>query len=103
MRVTILPDDNSVSVDGEGYGNLDLSFMDATIHAVQWYGTHGEVERKDPVTKRMTSNEEITSFDQFQQAITLWQAEKDRVAAEIAAAAARKNIPVGGEPNVIAE
>jgi hypothetical protein len=93
MRVTILPDDNSVSVDGEGYGNLDLSFMDVTIHAVQWYDTYGEIERKDPVTKKMTGNEEITSFDQFQQVITVWQAEKDRVAAEIAAVA-RQNIPV---------
>jgi hypothetical protein len=88
MRVTILPDDNSVSVDGEGYGGLDLSFMDADVHAVQWYDTHGEVERKDPVTKKMTGNEEITSLDQFQQAITAWQAEKDKVAAEVAAAAA---------------
>lgn len=98
MRVTILPDDNSVSVDGEGYGGLDLSFMGTTIHAVQWYDTYGEIERKDPTTKKMTGNEEITSFDQFQQAIAVWQAEKDRVAA----AAARQNVPIGGEPNVIA-
>lgn len=103
MRVTILPDDNSVSVDGEGYVGLDLSFMNADVHAVQWYDTHGEVEHKDPVTKKMTGNEEITSFDQFQQAITVWQAEKDRIAAEIAAAAAKQSMPVGGEPNVIAE
>jgi hypothetical protein len=94
MRVTILPDDNSVSVDGESYGGLDLSFIDVTIHAVQWYDTYGEIERKDPVTKRMTSNEEITVFDQFQQAITVWQVEKDKIAAEIAAAAARQKIPV---------
>lgn len=99
MRVTILPDDSSVSVDGEGYGGLDLSFMDADVHAVQWYDTHGEVERKDPVTKKMTGNEEITSFDQFQQAITVWQAEKDRVAAEIMA----QKVLVGDAPNVIDE
>ena len=101
MRVTIVPDDKAVTVNGEGYGNLDLSFMDSDIHAVQWYDTHGEIERKDPVTKRMTSNEEISSFDQFQQAVTAWQTEKDRVAAEIAAA--RQSTPVGSEPNVIAE
>jgi len=91
MRVTILPDDKSVSVDGEGYGGLDLSFMDADIHAVQWYDTHGEIERKDPVTKKMTSNEELTSLDQFQQAIAAWQVKKDRVAAEVAAAATNQN------------
>lgn len=103
MRVTILLDDNSVSVDGEGYGNLDLSFMDSTIHAVQWYDTYGEIERKDPTTKRMTENEEIASFDEFQPAITAWQAKKDEVAAAIAAAIAAQQTPVGGEPNVIAE
>lgn len=86
MKVTILPDDKSVSIDGEGYSNLDLSFIDADIHAVQWYETYGEIERKDPVTKKMTGNEEITSLDQFQQAITVWQVEKDRVATEMVAA-----------------
>lgn len=90
MRVTIIPDDKFVSVDGDGLLDLDLSFVDSNIHAIQWYGTHGEIEYKDPVTGKMTSNEEITSFDQFQQAITAWQAEKDRVAAEVAAAEAAK-------------
>lgn len=102
MRVTIVPEDKAVTVNGEGYGNLDLSFIDNTIHAVQWYDTHGEVERKDPITQKMISNEEITSFDDFQQAIVVWQTEKDRVAAELLAIAARQAIPVGGEPNVIA-
>ncbi len=87
MRVTILPDDKSVSVDGEVYSDLDLSFLDPTIHAVQWYDTHGEIERKDPVTKRMTSNEDITSFDAFQPAVTAWQAKKDEIAAANAAIA----------------
>jgi len=87
MRVTILPDDKSVSVDGEVYSDLDLSFLDPTIHAVQWYDTHGEIERKDPVTKRMTSNEDTTSFDAFQPAVTAWQAKKDEIAAANAAIA----------------
>lgn len=103
MRVTILMDDSSVAVDGEGYGNLDLSAIDPTVHAVQWYETHGEVEHKDPVTMRMTENRTIDSFDEFQPAITAWQVEKDRVAAAIAAMLAEQATPVGGEPNVIAE
>ena len=100
MRVTILPDDNIVSVDGEIYDNLDLSFLDSTIHAVQWYDTHGEIEHKDPITKRMTENEEITSFDEFQPAIVAWQAKKDETAAAIAAA---QNNLADDEPNVVAE
>ena len=86
MRVTIIPIDGSVSVDGVGFGGLDLSFMDASVHAVQWYETHGEIEVKDPVTGRMVANEVITSIDAFQPAINLWQAAK--TAEETAAAAA---------------
>ena len=86
MRVTIIPIDGSVSVDGKGFGGLDLSFMDASVHAVQWYETHGEIEVKDPVTGRMIANEVITSIDAFQPAIDVWQAAK--TAEEAAAAAA---------------
>jgi len=86
MRLTIIPADGSVSVDGVGFGGLDLSFMDASVHAVQWYETHGEIEVKDPVTGRMVANEVITSIDAFQPAIDVWQAAK--TAAEAAAAEA---------------
>ena len=86
MRLIIVPDDGSVSVDGKGFGGLDLSFMDASVHAVQWYETHGEIEVKDPATGRMIANEVITSIDAFQPAINLWQAAK--TAEETAAAAA---------------
>ena len=86
MRVTIIPIDGSVSVDGKGFGGLDLSFMDASVHAVQWYETHGEIEVKDPATGRMIANEVINSIDAFQPAIDVWQAAK--TAEEAAAAAA---------------
>lgn len=76
MRVTIIPIDGSVSVDGVGFGGLDLSFMAASVHAVQWYDTHGEIEVKDPATGRMVANEVITSIDAFQPAIAAWQAAK---------------------------
>lgn len=94
MRVTIIPDDGSVCIDGMGFGGLDLSFMDASVHAVQWYGTHGEIERKDPVTRRMAANEVITSIDAFQPAIYLWQAAKtahDEAEAQAEAALAAAN------------
>ena len=86
MRLTIIPDDGSVCVDGVGFPGLDLSFMDASVHAVQWYETHGEIEVKDPATGRMIANEVITSIDAFQPAIDVWQAAK--TAEEAAAAAA---------------
>ena len=86
MRLIIVPVDGAVSVDGKGFGGLDLSFMEVSVHAVQWYETHGEIERKDPITGRMVANEVITSIDAFQPAIDVWQAAK--TAAEAAAAEA---------------
>lgn len=75
MRVTIIPVDGFVSVDGEGFSNLDLSFMDATIHAVQWYGDIGEVEKKNN-RGNVIANEEITSLAPFQEALDAWQVAK---------------------------
>lgn len=86
MRVTIIPIDGFVAIDGVGFSGLDLSFTDASVHAVQWYDTHGEVEVKNPVTNRMISNEVITSFDAFQPALDVWQAAKTAQDEAVAAA-----------------
>jgi hypothetical protein len=91
MRLIIVPIDGAVSVDGKGFGGLDLSFMDASVHAVQWYETHGEIERKDPVTGRMIANEVITSIDAFQPVLDAWQAAKT---AEETAVIAAINQPI---------
>jgi len=76
MRITIIPNDGFVSVDGEGYGELDLSFMDSSIHALQWYETEGEIERKDN-RGRVVVNEEITDITPYQQALDEWQVAKE--------------------------
>lgn len=85
MRVTITPEDQYVSVDGLGFSHLDLSLMTPDIHAIQWYGTYGEVEIKDPTTGRMLRNDVIDSLGPYQLALDAWGAVK---AAEDAAAAA---------------
>jgi len=77
MRVTILPADGFVSIDGEGYSNINLSFIDPGIHAVQWYDTEGDIERKDS-RGRMVANEHATSIEQFQPALDLWLAAKQQ-------------------------
>ena len=79
MRVTIIPSDGFVSVDGEGYSEIDLSFMDADIHALQWYGNEGEIERKD-ARGRVVANEEITGITPYQPAINAWQIAKEEAA-----------------------
>jgi hypothetical protein len=86
MRLIIIPDDGFVSVDGEKFSRLDLSFMDSDIHAVQWYETEGEVERRDN-RGRIIANEEITSIEQFQPALDLWLAAKQRAQEDLQAQA----------------
>lgn len=78
MRLTIIPSDGFVSVDGEGYSGIDLSFMPADIHAVQWYDTEGEIEYRDS-RGRATRNETIEDVAVFQPAVVAWQSAKDAV------------------------
>ena len=85
MRVTIIPDDGFVSVDGVSYAGLDLSAIDASVHAVQWYGEEGEVEVRNPVTRKMVDNRSVTSLDEFQSALDAWQGRKDEEIAELKA------------------
>ena len=66
MRATIIPADTFCSVDGVGYKGVDMTNVAANVHAVQWYGTHGEVEVQDPVTGKMASNDAIDSLTAFQ-------------------------------------
>jgi hypothetical protein len=78
MRVTIIPEDGFVSVDGEGYSGLDLSFIPYEVHALQWYDDEGEIEYQDQ-RGRATHNEEITALEQFEywdQCYAAWQAAK---------------------------
>jgi hypothetical protein len=91
MRVTIVSEDGLVSIDGVGFGGLDLSFIDSSVHAVQWYGEIGEIERKDPITKRMVSNDAITSLSAFQTALDAWAVAD--AAEKLAVAEAKKNAP----------
>lgn len=76
MRVSIVPADGFVSVDGEGYIGLDLSFMGSDIHALQWHDTEGEIERKD-IRGRIVANESITDLTPYQPALDAWQVAKD--------------------------
>jgi hypothetical protein len=79
MRLTIIPHTGTVNVDGVSYSGFDLSFMDSTIHAVQWKNTFGGIERWNPETEQMVANEPITNISQFQQAIDLWNEKNAQV------------------------
>jgi hypothetical protein len=88
-RVTIIPVDGFCSVEGVGYTDIDMASVAADIHAVQWYGIHGEVEIKDPVTEKLVRNEFITDLSAFQSVLASYWA--IRTAAEARQAAAVTN------------
>ena len=74
MRATIIPADTFCSVDGVGFNGVDMTSVGPEIHAVQWYGTHGEVEIQDPVSGKMVSNEPIPNLDAYQLVLdSYWQ------------------------------
>ena len=90
-RITVVKPDGLVIVDNEGYNNIDLSFLAADIHAIQWYDTEGEIERVDQ-RGRPLPNEEITSFDAYEAPVmAAWQAKKAEVEAARAALQAAAN------------
>jgi len=61
MRLTIVPIDKKVGIDGVFLDNLDLSTCDipANIHALQWYETEGEVEFTNNPDRTKPQNEFI--------------------------------------------
>ena len=87
MRVTIIPSDHFVGVDGIGFDGIDMSSVPTEIHAVQWYDTWGEVEyenisaptEEDPNRIIKPQNEIISDLSPYQSVIDLWQEKKDAV------------------------
>lgn len=95
MKITIIVDDGFVAVDGEGFNGIDLSELAAeNIHAVQFYGTWGEVEFKpfmhlgeDGFAKLKKPQNDVFSAEYisvFQREIDRWAMAKEqaRIAAE---------------------
>lgn len=64
-RITIIPSDNAVYVDGVVHADLDLSAagIPSGIHALQWYDTRGWIEYAAPdVFSAKPANEDITAL-----------------------------------------
>ena len=76
MRITVVPSDKRVTIDGKGYEDINLSSFDPSIHAIQWYDTYGEIEIKDD-RGRIVENRVIDSFEEFAFVVTLWEAAKE--------------------------
>lgn len=73
-RIIIIPADNMVSIDGVAKTIADMSSIEATVHAVQWYGVWGEVEHSNPATLDMLANEHITDLTPFKAVLDAYAA-----------------------------
>ena len=90
MRLTIIANDKCIGLEGVFYGDLDLSSLDASIHAVQWYGAYGEIEFKSQFENGQIvkpQNQIIADVTPYQWAVDAWNAAKAAEDAAIAAAA----------------
>lgn len=62
----------TIGKNGVFYNDVVVANVDATIHAVQWAGSAGEIERRDATTGLMTANEAIDSLDGLEFIETAW-------------------------------
>lgn len=78
MRATIIADDSTVYVEEQPL-KVDLTGLEEDIHAVQWYGTVGEIEYKhDFIENTRKPNERFTDFAPFQVFVDRWMAEAQK-------------------------
>lgn len=101
MRLVILKEDSTVGVSGQFIDGLNLSQcgLPENLWALQWEErevNNGHIEYDSP----MIANTPITALPAWANAcIAVWQAEVDRLAAEVALLAqqAQQVQPEGGE------
>lgn len=73
-RLTIIPSDKSIYVDGLSYNEFDLIFIPSDVHALQWAVDNGRIERVGE------ADELIKSLpDWAVKAEALWQERHDAV------------------------
>lgn len=78
MRVTLIADDSHVYVEEQAL-KVDLTGLDEDVHAVQWYGSVGEIEYKyNAIENTRRPNERFTEFAQFQVFVDRWMIEAQK-------------------------
>lgn len=85
IRVTVVPPDNLI-----GVGGVFLTFpydAPANMHALQWGGESGHIEWTDGPNKVLAKEDYAKQVAPY---VTLWQAERDRLEEEAAAAEAAR-------------
>ena len=87
-RVTVVPADKLILVDGQGL-TFDFS-APSNLHALQWDGQQGHLEFEDDYNQTLSASDPAAYDEEVAPYVALWQAEKDRIAAEEAAAEAAR-------------
>ena len=85
MRLTIIPIDGSVYLDGKCYHDIDLSWIpdieDKKVHAIQWEEEDGvgkgEIEFVGPDQNLNITTLGIEGFCSFQKAIDQWNEKQE--------------------------
>ena len=98
-RITVINNDNGtmdIIVDGENVADIPSDNLDPNIHAIQWYGDHGEVEYND-------RNEEIADFSPFNQILLDRDVEIDRIVEEAIKEEPSEDEVVRGERDLLLE
>lgn len=97
MKITIIPIDGAVYKDGVSFSNLDLSFVPADVHALQFNtaSNAGWIEFKDDDFGNKPNNQPITALPSWaNDCLTKWdEAKAAQEAAQLAAEQAAKDQP----------
>lgn len=72
MRVTIVPEDSCVIVDGDALSGLALP-ASPNIHAIQWHTNFGVIEKKTGPAERFTDEGVLAPY------LAVWQARRDEI------------------------
>lgn len=77
MRLTIIKKGGIVSIDGEAYGDIDMSSLPTDFHAFQWFGAVGDIELRD--ANNQVQNVAVDDLSLFGDVIDGWKAAKAAV------------------------
>jgi hypothetical protein len=78
MKLTIIPSDKAVYIDGYSFSNLNLTDIPEDIHALQWNENAGEIEFVQNANNIKPANEIITSLPVWaKKAIEVWNEAKN--------------------------
>ena len=84
FTVIVVPEDKLIIVDGTPL-TLDFTYPSG-LHAIQWYGQQGHIEWENDFNWPLSAFDATAYEDEVAPYVALWQAEKERLEKEAAAA-----------------